>query len=262
LLVLGNPDYEWLADESGFVSCKAAHEVWKAFGVPDRFGFSIVAGHAHCRLPASQYPEVEAYVRRFLLGDTTVNTNVMKSPYEHVDFTRWTAWWGTGDPVFPDRNTGESQIIYFEPELETIGGNWQIVSDAGASNGAYVTVRPDRESVAAASTDSEDHIVIHFTVDKDTSYYLFGRLNCPSADDDSYWAKMDDGQFAMANGLGTSGWEWVKIGRYALSAGEHTLTMAYRENGAHLDKLCISNYAYAPEGMGEDAEYTDTSTRR
>jgi hypothetical protein len=60
LLLLGNPDYEWLADESGYVSCRAAHEVWKTFGIPDRFGFSIVAGHPHCQLPASQRPEVEA----------------------------------------------------------------------------------------------------------------------------------------------------------------------------------------------------------
>lgn len=147
LLVLGNPDYGWLADESGFVSCKAAHEVWKAFGVPDRFGFSIVAGHMHCSLPTSQYPEVEAYVEKFLLGDTTVNTNVMKSPYGHVDYSRWFEWWGTGDPVFPKRKTGENQIIYFEPECTTIGGNWDINEDAGASGGHYVTVRPDEESV-------------------------------------------------------------------------------------------------------------------
>jgi hypothetical protein len=33
LLVLGNPDYEWLADESGYVSCRAAHEVWKTLGM-------------------------------------------------------------------------------------------------------------------------------------------------------------------------------------------------------------------------------------
>ena len=38
LLVLGNPDFEWLADESGYVSCRAAHEVWKTFGIADRFG--------------------------------------------------------------------------------------------------------------------------------------------------------------------------------------------------------------------------------
>ena len=65
---------------------------------------------------------------------------------------------------------------------------------------------------------------------------------------------MDDGQFVMANGLGTRGWEWERITRHTLAAGEHTLTIAYRENGAKLDKICISDYGYAPEQMGEDAE--------
>lgn len=254
LLVLGNPDYEWLADESGYVSCRAAHEVWKAFGVPDRFGFSIVAGHMHCSLPPTQFPEVEAYVDKFLLGDTTVDTNVMKSPFEYVDFSRWIQWWGTGDPVLPARTMGDSQSIYVEPERETVGGHWEIVSDAGASGGAYVTVKPEFESVGAASPRSEDHIVMTFTVDKETTYTLFGRLHCPSADDDSYWIKMDDGQFSMANGLGTNGWEWVRISSYGLATGKHTLTIASRENGAHLDKLCISSAPYAPEGMGEEVE--------
>jgi hypothetical protein len=262
LLVLGNPDYEWLAEESGYVSCRAAHEVWKAFGVPDRFGFSIVAGHMHCRLPASQYPEVEAYVEKFLLGNTTANTNVTKSPYDYVDYSRWINWWGTGNPVLPKRDIGDSQMIYFEPECATIGGNWKIEKDAAASGGYYVMVRPDIESVAAAPANSEDHIVITFTADTDATYYLFGRMNCPTADDDSYWIKMDDGQFAMANGLGTSGWQWERIGRYALTVGEHTLTVAYRENGAKLDKICVSDYGYAPEGTGEDAENTCDPTRR
>ena len=223
LLVLGNPDYVWLADESGYVSSRAAHEVWKTFGIGDRFGFSIVAGHRHCQLPNSQRPEVEAFVEKFLIGDTTVNTNVMKSPYDYVDYSRWFEWWGTGDPVFPKRNTDESQIIYFEPECTTIGGNWDINEDAGASGGYYVTVRPDIESVTAAPTTSDDQLNITFTADKDTTYYIFGRLDCPTADDDSYWIKMDDGSFAMANNLGTSGWEWVRITSYVLTAGEHTL---------------------------------------
>jgi hypothetical protein len=94
LLVLGNPDYEWLADESGYVSCMAAREVWKTFGIADRFGFSIVAGHMHCRLPESQYPEVEAFIEKFLLGNTTVDTNVAKSPFENVDAQKWYSWWG------------------------------------------------------------------------------------------------------------------------------------------------------------------------
>ncbi|HPR61925.1 MAG TPA: dockerin-like protein [Prolixibacteraceae bacterium] len=97
LLVLGNTDYEWLADESGYVSCMAAHQVWKNFGIADRFGFSIEGGHMHCRLPESQYPEVEAFIEKFLLGNTEANTNVTKSPFEHVDAKRWYSWWGSNN---------------------------------------------------------------------------------------------------------------------------------------------------------------------
>ena len=68
LLLLGNPDYEWLADESMLVSAKAARKVWQRFGIDDRMGWSIVNGHGHCQLPESQYPEVQAFIDRFLLG--------------------------------------------------------------------------------------------------------------------------------------------------------------------------------------------------
>lgn len=97
LLCLGNPDYEWLADESGYVSCQAAKRVWDTFGISDRFGFSIVAKHPHCQLPESQRPEVEAFIDKFLLGDFTANTNVAVHPYENTDYSGWTDWWGTDE---------------------------------------------------------------------------------------------------------------------------------------------------------------------
>ncbi len=67
LLLLGNPDYEWLADESMLVSAKAAREVWECFGIADRMGWSIVGGHGHCQLPESQWPVVQGFIDRFLL---------------------------------------------------------------------------------------------------------------------------------------------------------------------------------------------------
>lgn len=91
LFVLGNPDYEWLAEESGHVACKAAQEVWNALGVPGRFGFSKVAGHKHCQLPESQVPEVAAFVEKFMLGNTSVNTDISRSPY-NTDLTQWITW--------------------------------------------------------------------------------------------------------------------------------------------------------------------------
>lgn len=91
LLVLGNPPWVWLTEESGYVGCKAAHEVWKALGVPDRFGFSKVGGHDHCQLPDVQRPEVVAFVEKFLLGNDTANTEIAISPY-NTDLSRWITW--------------------------------------------------------------------------------------------------------------------------------------------------------------------------
>ena len=54
------------------------------FAISDRMGWSIVAGHGHCQLPESQWPEVQAFIDRFLLGrqvDTGgVSKCVWKSP--------------------------------------------------------------------------------------------------------------------------------------------------------------------------------------
>jgi hypothetical protein len=79
LLLLGNPDYEWLADESMLVSAQAACKVWERFGIADRMGWSIVGGHGHCQLPESQWPEVQAFIDKFLLGRDADTNNVRKN---------------------------------------------------------------------------------------------------------------------------------------------------------------------------------------
>ena len=38
-------------------------------------------------------------MEKFLLGEMIVNTNIMKSPYDDVDYSRWFKWRGTGDPI-------------------------------------------------------------------------------------------------------------------------------------------------------------------
>jgi hypothetical protein len=91
LLVTGNPDYEWLADESGHVASKATQKIYDALGVSDRFGYSIVGGHAHCQIPDNQRPEIEAFVDKFLLGIDEADTNVFTSPFD-ADLLRWITW--------------------------------------------------------------------------------------------------------------------------------------------------------------------------
>lgn len=93
LLVLGNTDYEWLADQSGYIAARAAREVWQAFGVAHRMGYSIEGGHPHCQLPPSQRPEVEAFIRRFLLDDPAADTRVTRAPmFDHLPLHPWAPW--------------------------------------------------------------------------------------------------------------------------------------------------------------------------
>ncbi|HZK03046.1 MAG TPA: hypothetical protein VFC94_01410 [Bacteroidaceae bacterium] len=94
LLVLGNTDYEWLAEESNYVSSAAARKVWEKFGIEDRMGYSIQGGHGHCALPQSQYPEVEAFIDKFLLGKMDANTIVTKvdDKLKEVDYMKWIPW--------------------------------------------------------------------------------------------------------------------------------------------------------------------------
>ena len=67
LLLLGNPDYPWLADDAMLPSAEAAKKVWERFGISDRMDWSIIGGHGHCQLPEVQFPIVERFIDRFLL---------------------------------------------------------------------------------------------------------------------------------------------------------------------------------------------------
>ena len=95
LLMLGNPDFVWLADPSAYVSMNGAMKVWEQFGIADRVGYSIVAQHGHCQLPEVQFPEVEAYIDRFLLGKTDANTTIRIAPdsYKDIDLNHWIGKW-------------------------------------------------------------------------------------------------------------------------------------------------------------------------
>lgn len=256
LLVLGNPDYTWLAEESGYVSCRAAHEVWKTFGIPDRFGFSIVANHPHCRLPDSQRPEVEAFVDKFLLDDASVITDVATHSFPSVNYKQWFTWWGSGKPVFPGAEN--AYTLSLEPECATIGSRWETQTDTNASNHRYVTPKTGSESIDEAPTADADHIVLPFSLDRSGTFTLFGRLDCPSADDDSLWLKMNDGDFERMNGLGTSGWQWIALGKHTLKSGDHKLTIGMREDGLKLDKICLSTFVFPPNELGSTAQNTCT----
>ena len=93
LYVSGNPDYTWLSNPSCYICSSACGQVYAALGIPDRFGYSIVGGHAHCDVPDSQIPEIGAFVDRFLLGKDSTNTsNIADNPGYTINLSQWIPW--------------------------------------------------------------------------------------------------------------------------------------------------------------------------
>ncbi|MBN2523107.1 MAG: T9SS type A sorting domain-containing protein [Bacteroidales bacterium] len=265
LFVIGNPSYIWLADESGYVSCEAAKRVWENFGIEDRFGYSIVSDPNHCfPFPAAHKPRVEAFVDKFMLGDTLVNTDIAVHPYaDYVIPAYWTEWWGKGDPYFPVFDRGESEEVWYEAECSTVGAAWNVRLDTMASNGSYAVVKPGLNNNKAPA-DSGAAIYFPFNVASGNTYYVYGRVNSPTYDNDQYWIKIDDEPYVYNRTYLTEGWEWNKFAGYTLSAGEHTLSIAFRSEGFKLDKICISEFYYPPGEKGEPAEFScvpDTTTK-
>jgi hypothetical protein len=97
IIALGNRDYEWLGDESGYKSMAVAKLVWKALGVEDRIGYDFTTGHAHCSAAPSQTASVNAFADKFLKDKPDTNTAIaIKPPANGFDLDEtkaidWTA---------------------------------------------------------------------------------------------------------------------------------------------------------------------------
>ena len=93
-IILGNPGYDWLGDESGYKSTMAAVEVFKALGVADHIGYDFTGGHAHCSAPTTQKNSINAFVDKFLKAGTS-STNIAITPsasnFELTADFDWTA---------------------------------------------------------------------------------------------------------------------------------------------------------------------------
>jgi hypothetical protein len=94
VIILGNDDYDWLGDESGYKSTMAAIEVFKAMGVPDRIGYDFTSGHGHCQPPTTQKNSVNAFVDKFLKGGTSSSAIAIKPPKSgfNLDMTTAIDW--------------------------------------------------------------------------------------------------------------------------------------------------------------------------
>ncbi len=92
ILAVENTGIARLGSEAGGASMKAAIKVYEALGIPERIGFSQAVASGHCAFPSSQAADVNAFVQRFLLGDTSANTTIRKDTYPNTNLSQWIPW--------------------------------------------------------------------------------------------------------------------------------------------------------------------------
>ena len=148
----------------------------------------------------------------------------------------------------------QSTSIWLEAECASVGSLWNKPTDANASNSSYVVIQPGNNSASSAPTNSAGYIDFSFSVSQSGTYRVFARVLTPTANDDSWWVRMDGGSWIMWNNIAATSWTWAQFtNTFNLSAGSHTLTFAYREDGAQLDKINITTSTTAPTGAGSTA---------
>lgn len=149
-----------------------------------------------------------------------------------------------------DETYGEAFWIEAEEMRSSmVGTGFQLVQDGAASGGKYL--KTVKQYANPAPADSAYMLTTAFTANTAGTYYIYARVLCPSWDDDSYWVSIDGPlNDYFANGLQTDAWNWKELYNGNLSAGQHQLTIAGREDGACIDKVCITMNPEAPSGMG------------
>ena len=153
---------------------------------------------------------------------------------------------------------GTSATIAIEAECLSFNATqWQKVTDKAASGGSYLKVRKSFNS-------NSENIIPSHTLKAEVSlpgagtYHLFGRYKAKDFTNDSFWVRIDGGawiNWTLSNRNNVFAWKKVNNTEvtnsgFPLAAGSHTITVAYRESEAMLDKLQLSTDNTIPEGKG------------
>ena len=91
--IMENPDFEWLGTMSTYGCMGAAKKQWDALGASEAFGYSQVGGHNHCSFPGAQSGELNAFINRYLMGQSA-NTGVFRTDQNYGSFNinTWAPW--------------------------------------------------------------------------------------------------------------------------------------------------------------------------
>lgn len=167
-------------------------------------------------------------------------------------------------PVASRTAVATDTSYWLEAECATLGANWLTKNDPIASNLQYVFVLGKRfNSLSIPPADvAENKVVFNVNVAESGTYYLFARVKGPGPYDDSFWVRLNEGDWInWSEGLNTgAAFAWKRLPGDAmnLQQGNNVVEFAFRENGTGLDKIVLSTKDTIPTGRGAAAINCDS----
>ncbi|HZL19653.1 MAG TPA: dockerin-like protein, partial [Polyangia bacterium] len=97
LFVIENTEYQWLGVNSCVTDATAAQMIFQGLGVKDNMAFEQ-HGHAHCAFDSAEWPDLQAYIQKFLLNQNVtasawnVTTTQFGSMTSTLNMSMWIDW--------------------------------------------------------------------------------------------------------------------------------------------------------------------------
>jgi beta-lactamase regulating signal transducer with metallopeptidase domain len=151
--------------------------------------------------------------------------------------------------------------VWLEPETAPPVEALRVRAGAGAMGDGYIEATgrgSDRSPPGEAGAASLAFVLPHSGV-----YTLWARTVARSDGEDSFWIRVNDGDWVRWNGIPRSReWRWSSVHagdgpdaplQLALPAGENRIEIARREGGARLDRMLVTNDDFfEPRGTGAE----------
>ncbi len=161
---------------------------------------------------------------------------------------------GIGDSC--DDSAAGTTIFWLEAECGLVGNGWTRRDDEDASGGSYVVYERGNSTGAAPADVADNRVRFVLRNVQQGTYRIFGRVFAASNNDDSFWIRVNDGEWTRWGNnfeLGAFVWAESTVSPAGLVDGVNTIDVAFREDGTILDKLYLAADGAIPTGLGEEA---------
>jgi hypothetical protein len=166
-------------------------------------------------------------------------------------------------PTPPVEMPKEANTIFEAESADTLGSSWRLYHDPSASGGEYIGSENGDGSDTNAAPGANWIATYNFSAPAAGDYKVLLRVITPNGEDDSFWVRITTATSQTLEDPDQPGTGWVRFGidnssqwhwdtvdsddhsstivNWTLEAGEHTLEIAKREDGALLDAILVTN---------------------